>query len=51
MGIDDELKERFMALKVLANNLHGLEEEEQKDIHKMEIEFEKKYKEVYDRRE
>lgn len=48
--LDDELKDRFKALRVMQNQVHELDEEEQKLIRKEEIIFEEKYKEIYDLR-
>jgi len=45
--LDDELKDRFKALKALQDLVHEADEEEQKEIREMEIEFENKYKEIY----
>ena len=41
--LDDELKDRFKALKVIQNLLRQADDEEQKEIRKLEVEFEKKY--------
>ena len=51
MEMDDELKERFMALKSIQDYVHEYDDEEQKGIRKLEIEFEEKYKEIYKLRE
>lgn len=48
--LDDELRDRFKALKVLQNTLHEMDEEEQKEVRKQEIIFEDKYKEIYELR-
>ena len=49
--MDDEFKERFKALKVLGNMCNDADEGEQKEIRKLELEFENKYKEIYDLRQ
>ena len=48
--LDDELKERFKALKVIQNLIHEFDEEEQKEVRKEEIVFEDKYKDIYELR-
>ena len=48
--LDEELKDRFKALKVIQNLLHEMDEEEQKEVRKQEIIFEEKYKEIYELR-
>jgi hypothetical protein len=45
--MDDELKDRFKALKVIQNQLRGADDEEQKEIRKLEVEFESKYQQIY----
>ena len=37
MKMDDEFKERFKALKVIQNMMHDADEEEQKEIRKLEV--------------
>lgn len=49
--MDAELKDRFKALKVLQDTVHDLDEEEQREMRKLEIQFEEKYKEIYAARE
>jgi hypothetical protein len=51
MEMDDELKDRFKALKTIQDYVHECDEEEQKEIRKLEIIFEEKYKEIYSMRE
>ena len=51
MEMDDELKERFKALKSIQDYVHECDEEEQKEIRKLEIIFEDRYKEIYNMRE
>jgi hypothetical protein len=48
--IDEELKDRFKALKVIQNQMHEFDEEEQKEVRKLEVIFEDKYKEIYELR-
>ena len=48
--LDEELRDRFKALKVIQNLMHDLNEEEQKEVRKQEIIFEEKYREIYDLR-
>ena len=50
-AMDAELKDRFKALKSIYDINREFEEEEQKEIRQLEIEFENKYKEIYARRE
>jgi uncharacterized protein YnzC (UPF0291/DUF896 family) len=45
--MDAEVRERFMALKVMEDQLKDITKEEQKEIRKLEIEFENKYQEIY----
>jgi len=45
--MDDELKNQFKALKALQDMLHDADEEEQKEVRKLELEYEEKYKEIY----
>jgi len=49
--MDDELKDRFKALKTIQDFVHEMDEDEQKEIRKLEIVFEEKYKEIYSMRE
>lgn len=49
--MDQEIRDRFKALKALQDLLTEADEEEQKEIKKMELEFEEKYKEIYRTRE
>lgn len=49
--MDAELTGRFKALKSIQDNVHDFDEEEQKGIRKLEIEFEQKYKGIYQLRE
>lgn len=51
MEMDAELKDRFKALKTIQDYVHECDEEEQKEIRKLEIVFEEKYKEIYAMRE
>jgi hypothetical protein len=51
VDMDAELKDRFKALKAIQENIHDLDEEEQKGIRQLEIEFEEKYKDIYKLRE
>ena len=45
--MDEELRDRFKALKIIQDDVHKFEEEEQEEIRKLEIEYEEKYKEIY----
>ena len=45
--LDDELRDRFKALKALQDLVHQADEEEQSEIRQMEIVYENKYKEIY----
>lgn len=49
--MDDEIKERFMAIKVMEDMIREADKEEQKEIRKLEVQFEDKYKEIYRLRE
>lgn len=51
LGMDEELRDRFKALKAIQDLLQEADEEEQAQIRKIEIEFENKYKEIYSIRE
>ena len=44
MEMDEELKDRFKALKSIQDNVHDLDKEEQKEIRKLEVLYEEKYK-------
>ena len=50
-NMDAEVKGRFMALKVMEDSIKDISKEEQKEIRKLEIDFENKYKEIYRLRE
>ena len=45
--MDEELRDRFKALKIIQDDVHKFEEEEQEEIRKLELEYEEKYKEIY----
>ena len=49
--IDEELRARFKAIKAIQDAVNEFDKEEQKEIRKLEVEFEKKYKEIYAQRE
>lgn len=49
--MDAELTDRFKALKILMDDCHDLDEEEQMEYRKLELEFEEKYKVIYAMRE
>ena len=49
--MDDELKDRFKALKAIQDYTKEFDEEESKQIREMEVEFEQKYKDVYRQRD
>ena len=49
--MDEELQDRFKALKSIQDLIMEADEEETKEIRKIEIEFEKKYQEIYRIRE
>lgn len=49
--MDEELKERFKALYMLQNICKDLDEDEVKEVRKLEIEYENKYKSIYAQRE
>ena len=49
--MDEELKNRFKALKAIQDAVNEFDKEEQKEIRILEVEFEKKYKEIYAQRE
>lgn len=43
LGMDDELRDRFKALKAIQDEVQALDNEERHGIRKLEIEFEEKY--------
>ena len=45
--MDDELKDRFKALKMLQDDTKKFDEEHSVEYRKLEVEFERKYKEIY----
>jgi len=45
--MEEEYQGRFKALKVIQNMMHEADEEEQKEIRKLEVEYERKYAEIY----
>ena len=49
--MDDELKDRFKAMFSIGDAVKKYDEEEQKGIRELEVEFEEKYKEIYASRE
>jgi len=49
--MDDELKDRFKALKAIQDVCRDADKEEQGAIRELEVEFENKYKEIYALRE
>lgn len=49
--MDVELTDRFKALKVLMDDCNDIDEEEQTEYRKLELQFEEKYKEIYAMRE
>ena len=49
--MDEEIRDRFKALKSIQDMLGEADEEEQKEIKKIELEFEERYKEIYRTRE
>lgn len=49
--MDPEIMDRFKALKSIQDNIHDFDEEEQKEIRKLEVIYENKYKEIYALRE
>lgn len=49
--MDEELRDRFKALKALQDICKELDEEEQKEIKLLELEYENKYKDIYAQRE
>ena len=51
MEMDDELKDRFKALKVIQDLFHECDDDQQKEIRKLEQIYELKYDEIYGQRE
>ena len=49
--MDDELKDRFKALKAIQDLCHEFDDEENEEIRKLELLYENKYKEIYAQRE
>ena len=49
--MDDELKDRFKALKAIQDLCRNYDDEENEEIRKLEILYEGKYKEIYKQRE
>ena len=49
--MDEEVRDRFKALKSIQDEIHDLDEEEQKKIRDLELQFEEKYKSIYAKRE
>lgn len=49
--MDDELKDRFKALKAIQDLCRTYDDEENEEIRKLEILYEGKYKEIYKQRE
>ena len=49
--MDNELKDRFKALKAIADDLRQMDDESDKLIRDLEVEFENKYKEIYRQRD
>jgi hypothetical protein len=49
--MDEEIRDRFKGLKSIQDGIHSLDEEEEKGIRKLELEFETKYKDIYSLRE
>jgi len=45
--MEAEYQGRFKALKVIQNMMHEADEEEQKAIRVLEVEYERKYAEIY----
>lgn len=48
--MDSEVRERFMALKVMEDMVREADKEETKEIRKLEVDYEEKYKEIYAKR-
>jgi hypothetical protein len=49
--MDDELKDRFKALYTIQSLCKDFDEEETKEIRKLELMYENKYKDIYAQRE
>lgn len=49
--MDDELKDRFKALKAIQDLCREYDDEENEEIRKLEMDYENKYKEIYSQRE
>lgn len=49
--MDEQVRDRFKALKVIQDYIRELDEEDQKQTRELEVEFENKYKEIYRLRE
>ena len=45
--MDAELKDRFKAMLTIQNDIKKYDEEHSREYRKLEVQFEKKYKEVY----
>ena len=50
-SMDSEVKDRFMAIAQIENQLRLFDEEEEKAIKELELEYEEKYKVIYAKRE
>ena len=48
--MDAEVRERFMALKVMEDMVKAADDEETVEIRKLEVDYEHKYKEIYAKR-
>ena len=48
--MDSEVRERFMALKVMEDMVKEADDEETKEIRKLEVDYEHKYKDIYGKR-
>ena len=49
--MDEEIRDRFKALKSIQDDIRSLDDEEEKGIRGLERQFETKYKEIYALRE
>jgi hypothetical protein len=49
--MDAEVRERFMALKVMEDMMRDVDEEETKEIRKLEYQYESLYKDIYAQRD
>jgi hypothetical protein len=49
--MDDELKDRFKSLYTIQSLCKDFDEEETKEIRKLELLYESKYKDIYSQRE